>query len=77
MISAALLGRGGDVVEDQLVGALAVVLRGQLDRVAGDLAAENLTPRMTRPRLTSRQGMIRRVSISVGPHCQGRTRGVR
>ena len=31
----ALLVRGGDVEEDQLVGALAVVARGQLDRVAG------------------------------------------
>ena len=30
----AALGRGRDVVEDQLVGALAVVQLGQLDRVA-------------------------------------------
>ncbi len=31
----ALLVRGGDVEEHELVGALAVVVRGQLDRVAG------------------------------------------
>ena len=31
----ATVGRRGDVEEDQLVGALAVVARGQLDRIAG------------------------------------------
>ena len=31
----AALVRGGDVEEDELVGALGVVARGQLDRVAG------------------------------------------
>jgi hypothetical protein len=34
--------RGGDVEEDQLVGALGVVALGQLDRVAGIAQADEV-----------------------------------
>src|SRR5690606_34104030 len=49
--SASAVGRSGDVVEDQLIGALQVVAHGQLDRVADVMqfaefgAAELLTAR--------------------------------
>src|SRR5690606_17291186 len=49
--SAPAVGRSGDVVEDQLIGALQVVAHGQLDRVADVMqfaefgAAELLTAR--------------------------------
>ena len=38
----ALLVRGGDVEEDQLVGALGVVALGQLDRIAGVAQADEV-----------------------------------
>ena len=43
------LVRGGDVEEDELVGALGVVARGQLDRVAGVAEVDEVVPLTTRP----------------------------
>ena len=55
---------GGDVVEDQLVRPLRVVAGGELHRVAGVPVGGELDPRTTRPRATSRQGMMRLVSMT-------------
>jgi hypothetical protein len=53
----------GDVEEGEFVGALRVVARGDLDRVAASRSSTKLTPFTTRPPVTSRQGMMRLASM--------------
>ena len=55
----ALLVRGGDVQEHDLVGALAVVVRGQLDGVAGVADVDEFDALDDAPASTSRQGITR------------------
>ena len=54
---------GGDVEEDQLVGPLRLVARGDLDRVARVAEVDEVRPLDHAAALTSRQGMIRLASM--------------
>jgi hypothetical protein len=62
----ALIGRGGDVEEGDLVGALRVVAAGDLDGSPASRRSTKLVPLTTRPAVTSRQGMMRLASIQGG-----------
>ena len=66
----ALLVGGGDVEEDQLVGALRRRRPGPpADRIAGVAQSTKRTPLTTRPSLTSRQGITRLASTAPVPRC--------
>ena len=58
------VGAGGDVEEDELVGALGVVAGGQLDRVAGVAQPDEVDALDDPAGVTSRQGITRAPSIA-------------
>ncbi len=58
-----LLERGGDVEERELVRPFVVVAAAISTGSPASRRPTKLTPLTTRPSFTSRQGMIRRVSI--------------
>ena len=61
----AALVAGGDVEEHQLVGPVLLIATGHFHRIAGIARLEEVDFALTtRPRFTSRQGMIRLVSAS-------------
>jgi hypothetical protein len=59
--------RRRDVVEDQFIRTISLIALRLFDGIAGVDVVKELHTLTTRPRSTSRQGMIRRVSMSSHP----------